>query len=209
MEPSQAGGFPPPSPNSFHSDGLPELVMGLTWMLWGGLLGIPEFLSLGEWRTPYWIAVPVLLAASGFASQWATKRLRTRWTSKRAGSGQALQPAHGKLWAVPLFSMLVAVIVAGFMTGDQGWANLVPLACAVLVAAGLAYGLGRQGVPGAAFYAALSVGLGIAIVRGRMSSEFGFALLWSCLGLAMTLGGLWRLARFLLSARSVRRRSAA
>ncbi|NWF84817.1 MAG: hypothetical protein HXY18_13425, partial [Bryobacteraceae bacterium] len=164
---------------------------------------IPEFLSLGEWRTPYWISVPVLLAASGFASQWATKRLRIRWISRRPGFEQALQPGHGKLWAIPLFSVFVAVIVAGFMTGNQGWSDLVPLACAVLVAAGLAYGLGRQGVPGAAFYAALSVGLGIAIVRGRMSSEFGFALLWGCLGLAMAVGGLWRLARFLLATRRV------
>lgn len=204
MQQSKAGGLPPSAPNSLQSDGLSELIMGLTWVLWGALLGIPEFLSLGEWRTPYWIAVPVLLAASGFASQWATKRLRVRWISRRHGAEQTPQPVHGKLWAIPLFSMFVAVIVAGFMTGGQDRSDLVPLACAVLVATGLAYGLGRQGVSGAAFYAALSVGLGIAIVRGRMSSEFGFALLWSCLGVAMTMGGLWRLTKFLLADRRAR-----
>lgn len=185
-----------PSPTS-ATDGIPELVMGVTWMLWGVLIGLPQMLPQGGWTAFYWIAVPILLAASGFYSQSVIRRLRGRWAPSGADGGKARALAHGQLWAIPLVSMMSAVVVAGFMTSSKTWHDFIPLGCSILVAGGLVLGLGRRGVPGAAFYAALSVGLGIAIVRGQMALEFGFAVLWGGLGIAMTLGGAWRLYRFL------------
>jgi hypothetical protein len=175
------------------ADGISELVMGVTWMLWGVLIGLPQLLPQGGWTAYYWVAVPILLAGSGFYGQSVIRRLRERWSPRGSEGGKARALAHGQLWAVPLVSMMSAVVVAGFMTSSKNWYDFIPLGCSILVAGGLVLGLGRRGVPGAAFYAALSVGLGIAIVRGRMAPESGFALLWSGVGLAMTLGGAWRL----------------
>ncbi len=180
-----------------YTDGISELVMGLTWMVWGFLIELPQLLPQGEWSAFYWIAVPIMLAASGFYSQSVIRKLRERLAPRRPDGGKARALAHGQLWAVPLVSMMSAVVVAGFMTSSKTMYDFIPLGCSILVAGGLVLGLGRHGVPGAAFYAALSVGLGIAIVRGRMAPEAGFALLWSGVGLAMTIGGAWRLLRHL------------
>lgn len=184
-------------PPASYNDGISELVMGLTWMLWGGLIGFPQLLPGGGWSAYYWIAVPIMLAASGFYSQSIIRRLRERWAPRGSDGVEARALAHGQLWAVPLVSMMSAVVVAGFMTSSKTMYDFIPLGCSILVAGGLVLGLGRRGVPGAAFYAALSVGLGIAIVRGRMAPESGFALLWSGVGVAMAIGGAWRLLRYL------------
>ncbi len=199
MQPSDLDDLSSRPLRAIHADGISELVMGLTWLLWGSLIGLPQIMPRGAWWTPYWIVVPLLLVSSGFASQWAIKRLKERWTYRRGGYVQPNPPTHGKLWAIPLITMVSAAVVAGFLTGNRGYLDLMPLGCSVLVAAGLAFGLGRQGVPGAAFYAVLSIAIGFVIVRQQTNIELGFAFLWGGLGLAMTIGGLWRLWRFVRS----------
>lgn len=181
---------------AIHADGITELVMGLTWLLWGILLGYPQLLPPGSLWKPYWMIVPLVLVCSGFLGQWTTKKLKERWIYRRAGYVQPSPPSHGRLWSTLLIAAVTAAVTAAFLSRSGGWRDMLPLGISVMVAGALAFGLGRQGVPGAAFYGIVSVGLGIAIMRQRADIELGFALLWTGLGVSMTIGGGWRLFNF-------------
>lgn len=184
---------------AIHADGISELIMGLTWLLWGALIAIPQVVPRGPWWQPYWIVAPILMISSGFGGQWLARRLKERWTYRRTGYVQPNPPPHGRLWAVVIIAWVTAAVIAGFMSQGREWLDLLPLGCSILVAAALAFGLGKQGIPGAMVYSMLCVIIGIALVSLKIHIDLGFAVLWGGLGLAMTGGGAWRLWRFVHS----------
>lgn len=181
---------------ALHADGIPEFIMGLTWLLWGILLGTPYLLPRGPWWKTYWMITPWVLVCSGFLSQWAMKRLKERWSYRRAGYVEFPKTGSRSPWAAFLIAGVTGIVVAGFLATDRVWLDLLPLLCSILVAAALAFGLGRHGVKLAGLYAVVTIGLGIAVALLHIGIEFGFAILWAGLGLAMTAGGGIKMAQF-------------
>ena len=57
----------------WNEDGLPELVMGLLWVLWGGAWLVGNALPRGPVWNVFWMFTPALLALSGVAAVRLTK----------------------------------------------------------------------------------------------------------------------------------------
>ena len=75
-----------------RAEGIPELDMGLTWMLRGVFIRLPRFLPQGDWTAHHWIAIPLLLAGSGF------ERQSVIWRLALLGSGVRLAVTLGGAW---------------------------------------------------------------------------------------------------------------
>ncbi|NWF84818.1 MAG: hypothetical protein HXY18_13430 [Bryobacteraceae bacterium] len=181
---------------AMHADGIPEFIMGLTWLFWGLMLGIPQIVPKGAWWKPYWLVVPWLLALSGFAAQWAMKRLKERWSYRRTGYVEFSKTGARSPWAAFLIAGISGIVIASFLSSSRSWLDLLPLGCAILVAGALAYGLGRQGVRRAGLYAAVTIALGICVVALSIGIELGFAIVWGGLGASMSVGGGMQMAKF-------------
>ena len=97
-------------------DGLPELMMGLLWMLWGGAWLFGEALP-DDWRADaFWTAVPALLAGSGVAAIWATKRLKQRLTFPRTGYVDWKEPSRSARLMAGGVAMVTAMVLATVAT---------------------------------------------------------------------------------------------
>src|SRR5512145_1650276 len=95
---------------SWNEDGLPELIMGLLWMLWGGSWLVGNALPRGAVWNAFWMFTPALLALSGMAAVWATKRIKARVTFPRTGYVAWKQPTRGQRLGTAAIAMLTAVV---------------------------------------------------------------------------------------------------
>jgi hypothetical protein len=73
-------------------DGLPEVMMGLLWIVWGGAFLVGQTLPRGPAWNVYWTFTPATLAVSGVATVWAIKRLKARITFPRTGYVEWKEP---------------------------------------------------------------------------------------------------------------------
>jgi len=89
----------------WNLDGLPELMLGLLWMVWGSawLFGptLPH-----AWRNAYWLIVPAALAALTLAMNRLTRSLKERITFPRAGYVAWKEPGRR-------MSMLIGAVIVG------------------------------------------------------------------------------------------------
>ncbi len=138
----------------WNMDGLPELMMGVLWIVWGGAWLLGERIPRGGVYNAFWMFVPALLALSGFAVVWATRALKARITFPRAGYVAWQPPTRSaRLGAAavtqhaPHYLALAGVAVAlGIALGARGagWESanwlfvLIGAASAVVGAARLA-----------------------------------------------------------------------
>jgi hypothetical protein len=95
----------------WNSDGLPELTMGLMWIVWGASFLIPTVLP-ESWRSTYWVMALVVLAISGFGTNWVTKKLKQRWTFPHAGFVEFKEPEP---WVKVATIVLAALFSIGML----------------------------------------------------------------------------------------------
>lgn len=178
----------------WNVDGLPELVMGLLWMVWGAAWLIGETLPR-DWRwNAYWMLTPVLLAFSGVAAVWLTKRLKARLTFPRTGYVEWREPGRSThvLGAVVAIAAAV-VLVAAIRGGDPG-RHAAPVLGVILSLAFLVASI-RQRAPHFLALAGVAITLGLALgtLRGGwMSANWLFV----GVGAAVALAGALRLVLF-------------
>lgn len=106
----------------WHIDGLPELMVGSLWVVWGAawLAGqaVPR-----DWRwTAYWLVMPAVLAGSGFALNWATRRLKERISMPRTGYVAWKEPDRAARWALAAFIVVATVLLAVYVL----WGEATP-----------------------------------------------------------------------------------
>lgn len=176
-------------------DGLPELVMGFLWIVWGGAWLIGESLPR-DWRyTIYWTLTPVLLVLSGFAAVWTIKRLKARWTFPRTGYVEWRGPTHGERLVAAGVAMVTAMVLAvTIVRGGSGAEHAGPVVGVILSLSFVVASL-RQRAP---HYLALA---GVALVTGVSLSAIntGWASvnwMFLILGAATSALGAVRLTRF-------------
>lgn len=97
----------------WYLDGIPDLVLGAVWILWGVAFLIPNYLPKGSWLGIYWSIVPAILVASGVAANWLTKKLKTKYTFPRAGYVEFNEPSRSQLLTGILLACLIAAALAG------------------------------------------------------------------------------------------------
>lgn len=182
----------------WNADGIPELVMGLVWMLWGAAMLVGEALPAGRGQQGYWMVMPAILVLSGFAANWLTKRLKERLTYPRAGFVTYRDPGR----SARLLSAAVAILAAAtlaflIVTGRQGGLErtAAPAIGLILSLAFLVAAL-RQRAPHYLALAGVALMLGLAFGALRLGWD---AINWMLvfLGAAAAVLGVWRLARFL------------
>ena len=103
----------------WNEDGLPELVMGVLWMLWGGSWLIGNALPRGPVWNAFWIVTPALLALSGVAAVWVIKKLKARLTFPRAGYVAWKEPTRGQRLAVAALALVAGAAIAGLVVKSR------------------------------------------------------------------------------------------
>ena len=178
-------------------DGLPELMMGLLWMLWGGAWLIGDTLPHGWRSSAYWTAVPALLVLSGFASVWATKRLKERLTFPRTGYVDWKEPSRKARLGAAAVAMVTAMVLVA-VAGNRTLGTERPVAPVLGVILSLAFVVAsiRQRAPHYLALAAVAVALGLAFGALRAGWE-SVNWLFVALGAASAALGGSRLALFL------------
>jgi hypothetical protein len=182
----------------WHVDGIPELVMGGIWILWGAAVLIGEALPRGPGFVVYWLTVPAVLALSGFASRWLVIRLKERLTYPRTGYVDYPEPTRGTRVMAAAIAIVVAAAMAGvLLTGRAaGAANVAAPAVGVVLSLGFLVTSVRQRAPHLLALAGVALALGIA---GGVVKLGWTSLNWLFVGLGLAAAGVgaWRLRRYL------------
>jgi len=179
-------------------DGLPELMLGLLWIIWGGawILGqrVPH-----DWRwAAYWLLVPPALAAAAFIVNLAIRRLKQRVTFPRTGYVEWRAPGPGTRVGAAAIAIVAALALAAMvLTGDARPAGqMATPVIAVILSLGFVVISVRQHAPHYLALGALVLALGLALgwTHGGWAS-----VNWMFLGLGLVLAavGAVRLVLFL------------
>lgn len=182
----------------WNVDGLPELMMGLLWVVWGSSWLFGQSLQRGTLWNMYWMFTPALLALSGVASVWATKKLKARITFPRAGYVEWKEPTRGQRLATAAVAMIVAALLAALIIKARvhGVEQVAPLAFGVLLSLGLVVASLSQRAPHMLALAGVALALGLAFAALNMGWESTNWILIG-LGIATAISGAIRLNIFL------------
>jgi hypothetical protein len=183
----------------WNVDGLPDLVMGALWILWGLALALPSWLPSGSWLNYYWMVVPLILILSGFAANAITKILKQHLTFPRTGYVESIPPGAATKMAAAFLAagVAAAIVLLGRSATVQGLEDLLPTAIALLFALLFLVMAMRQKLPHYLWSSALSLLLAGIIARNRMSLNNGFIFLLLSIGLCSCLVGSVRLYTYL------------
>lgn len=182
----------------WNIDGIPELVMGLVWMLWGAALIVGDALPRGAAAGLYWIVVPAILVLSGFAANWVVRRLKQRVTYPRTGyiayrdPGPRARLATGAV-VIAAAATIAAIVVTGRAAGME---HSVGPVLGVIISLAFVVASLRQKAPHLLSLAGVALALGIAFGTLKMGwAAVNWLFVW--LGLAAATMGAWRLRRYL------------
>lgn len=182
----------------WNEDGLPELVMGLLWILWGGAWIVGNTLPRGKVWNVYWVFAPALLALSGVAAVWATKRLKAQFTFPRTGYVRWKEPSRmhrliAAAVAIGTASALAALILKG---RTEGLEHVAAPGLGVILSLGFVVASLTQRAPHLLALAGVALALGLAF--GALGAGWE-AMNWMlvALGVAATILGAARLRLFL------------
>lgn len=185
----------------WNVDGLPELLMGVLWIVWGGAWLLGERIPRGALYNAFWMIVPALLALSGFATVWATRELKARITFPRAGYVAFQEPTRSARIGVAAVVLMTAMILTATLIKTRNNAPAGQLATPILsVILSLAFLVAavRQHAPHYVALAGVAVALGIAL--GTRSAGWESAnWLFVFIGAASAATGGARLALFIRS----------
>ena len=180
----------------WNVDGLPELVMGLLWVVWGAAWLIGEWVPREGAGRLYWLFAPALLVLGGFGAIGVIKRLKARLTFPRTGFVEWREPSGRERTtaaAVALIIAMVLVLIVG--RGGTSADHAAPVLGVILSLAFVVASL-RQRAPHYLALAgvALATGLAFGAIEGGWTSA---NWLFVIVGLATAALGAIRLALFL------------
>lgn len=182
----------------WNADGLPEVMMGLVWVLWGTAWLVGESLPHGTAWNIYWMFTPAFLALSGVASVWATKKLKARITFPRGGYVEWKEPTRTQRVIGATIAMVTAALLAALVVRAraQGTERVAPAVFGVLLSLGFVVASLTQRAPHMLALAGVALTLGLAfgaLDLGWQSMNWMMVVL----GLATILSGSLRLGMFL------------
>ncbi|MFO7691772.1 MAG: hypothetical protein R6V57_01685 [Vicinamibacterales bacterium] len=182
----------------WNVDGIPELLMGLVWILWGAAFLVGEAIPRGPAARIYWMIFPAVLVLSGFGATWLVRRLKARFTYPRTGYLEYREPgtlarALTALLIVLSAAALAALIVTGRAAGAER--SAAP-AIGVILSLGFVVASVRQKAPHFLALAGVALALGAAAAALKLGwTGMNWVFVW--LGTASALMGAWRLRRYL------------
>jgi len=181
----------------WNVDGIPELIMGLLWVVWGGAFLLGDALPKGGTYRMYWMVVPAVLVLSGVLSTWITKKLKERITFPRAGWVEMPEPSKAARMSAAGIALLSAAVAAGLVTRgrEHGVEDVITPVTAVLVSLAFVVASLRQRAPHYLALAGVALALGFAFMRLQLGYS-GLSWMFVWLGVAAVVLGVFRLTRF-------------
>ncbi|MBN9658530.1 MAG: hypothetical protein J0H49_10155 [Acidobacteria bacterium] len=182
---------------SWNMDGLQEMIMGILWILWGGLWLLGQELPKGKLYQAYWLVVPAMLALSGFAGNWVVRRLKERVTFPRSGYVALREPTRQERLGTALLAIVVAAILAIVVlrTRTEGVAHLITPVVGVILSLAFVVASLKQRAPHFLVLAGVALALGIAFGALHTGWE-SLNWLFVVLGVVAAVSGAIRLSRF-------------
>jgi hypothetical protein len=152
----------------WNVDGIPELVMGALWMLWGCAWLIGEAVPR-DWRAQvFWSAVPAALAFTAVGAVWLIKHLKARVTFPRTGYVEWNEPSRASRIATAVVAMVVAAALVAIASGSSAaLEQRAPMILGVILALAFAVASLRQRAPHYLALGGVAVALGLAFTAGR------------------------------------------
>jgi hypothetical protein len=181
----------------WNVDGLPELVMGCLWALWGGAWLVGETLPRDWRRDIYWTAAPALLVFTGWAAVWIIKWLKARLTFPRTGYVEWKEPSRGANLGSAAVALITAAVLAGFVVrNDAGGGRFAAPVLGVILSLAFVVASVTQRAPHYLALAAVAATLGLALAT--IEGDWLTAnWLFIGVGAATALVGAVRLTRFI------------
>lgn len=179
-------------------DGLPELLMGALWIVWGAAFLAGEALPRGPAWNVYWTFTPAVLAFSGMAAVWTIKRLKARITFPRTGYVEWKEPGRRQRLLTAAVAILTAMLLVVILSTGRarGVESAAAPALGVILSLGFLVASVRQRAP--YLLALAAVALTLAVVFATVASGWD-AVNWMfiALGAAAVVVGAIRLRVFL------------
>ena len=182
----------------WHVDGIPELIMGLVWILWGGAVLLGNALPKSSGARAYWLIVLSILVFSGFFANWATRRLKERLTYPRTGYIEYRDSGPRVRLLMRLIAMLSAAAIAGLIVTGRaaGMEHSGALVLGVILSLAFVGASVRQKAPHLLALAGIALALGVAFTALKLGwAAMNWLFVW--LGIAASVMGAWRLRRYL------------
>jgi hypothetical protein len=181
----------------WNIDGIPELVLGAVWIVWGAALLIGEALPRGAAWSVYWMIVPAMFVLGGVAAHSITKAMKRRVTYPRTGYMELPEPGPAvrlmtAAVAVASATGIAALILEGRVSGAE---QTTPVAIGLLFSLAFLVASVRERAPHLLALAGVALTLGIAIGTLRMGWT-GLNWMLVALGIASVVAGSWRLGRY-------------
>lgn len=185
----------------WNADGLPELMMGLLWMVWGAAWLVGGRIPRGGLYDTFWMFVPALLVFSGWGVVWSTRALKARITFPRTGYVAWRPPTRSMRFGAAAMSLVTAMILATIVIKSKNNAPGSTLAAPVLgVILSLAFLIAAITQHAPHYLALAGVAVALAIALGARGAGWESAnWLFVLIGVASVVVGAARLALFLRS----------
>ena len=184
----------------WNVDGLAELMMGLLWMIWGAAWLFGQSLPRGSVWNVYWMFTPALLALSGVAMVWVTKKLKARITFPRTGYVEWRAPTRAQRLTAATVAMITAAVLVMLISKSrtEGLQHVAAPGIGVILSLGFVVASISQRAPHLLALAGVALILGLAFGASKTGWD---AMNWMfiALGGATVLLGAGRLWLFLRS----------
>ncbi len=181
------------------ADGVPELIMGLLWIVWAAAFLLPAMFPPGGWLAFYWTIVPLILIMSGFASAWVTKKMKQRLTFPRTGYVEWPEPgiAHKILPALLGAGTAAGIVFLSRQADARSLDTLVQPAVALLLALGFIFLSVRHGSLHFLWYSSACLIMAFVFSWTRTGFDRSLPLMFLILGALAALFGAIRLRAYM------------
>lgn len=181
---------------SFRRDGIPEIVSGFLWLLWGLAFLVPAVLPNWSWTGLGGWVLPVLMLLGAFAVGPITRALKRRIApaappSSTAGTDPdtdttAVSRVFTFLFSATLLAALVWVLLPG---STYDWLRLIPVVLGMLLAAVHAFIAWRHQLRRYRLLALYILAAGAVLSSAALPPALAFSLFLIVLGAGSAVAG--------------------
>jgi hypothetical protein len=182
----------------WNADGLPELFMGIVWIVWGASWLFGQSLPRGTAWNVFWMFTPALLTFSGMAAVWATRKLKARVTFPRSGYVAWHEPTRLQRLTTAVVAIVAASVIAALSVTSRvhGAERVAPLVLGVVLSLAFVVASLTQHAPHMLALAGVALMLGLAFVGLELGWQSTNWMLIG-LGVATAASGAVRFGLFL------------
>ncbi len=183
----------------WNVDGLPALVIGVLWMVWGGYIVLVEMPLPRSWRGALLVGFLLFMVLPAWGANWMVKRLKARYTFPRTGYVEwpRPKPVHQALAVLVAIGVSAAVSILIHQAKTGAWADLTSPVTGTLLAAAFLIAHGRRKMPDALWLAVASLVFGLGATVAPLGRGTKMGCLFVALGVVSAILGARRLRAYI------------